>query len=146
MGYADHDDSPVKATATMDADVIERAGSVIGLLVRLIGVALLGVGIAVSLKVISEAFELYNNPQVIERFAEAIEQGSNLDAVLAPLEAEVKDAQTPRRERAPSLRLSYFAAWVVVLMLLVVVSGIAMAVVTTGGRLALADLSLRKRR
>ena len=140
MGYADYEEQP--SPIASEPDLFDRAGTVLGLIVRLIGVALLCVGIAVALKVISEAFQLYNQPQSIERFAEAIEHGSNLDAILAP--DPVKDGGAPRRVEATPLRLSYFAAWVVVLMLLVVVSGIAMSVVATGGRLALGDLSLRK--
>ena len=147
MGYADHEGAPpAPETATREPDLFERAGTIIGLVVRLMGVALLCVGIAVALKVISEAFALYNQPQVIERFAQAIETGSNLDAVLAPDPLPEGGTAAPRRGAAAPLRLSYFAAWVVVLMLLVVVSGIAMSVVATGGRLALGDLTLRKRR
>jgi len=148
MGYGDHQGAAPAPVAEREPDIFDRAGTVIGLVVRLIGVALLCVGIAVALKVISEAFQLYNQPQVIERFAQAIDQGSNLDAVLAPDPTETSGAATSadsRTTQAP-LRLSYFAAWVVVLMLLVVVSGIAMSVVATGGKLALGDLSLRKRR
>ena len=143
MGYADHDDAP--PAPPPEPDLIERTGSVIGLIVRLIGVALLCVGIAVALKVISEAFQLYNQPQSIERFADAIEAGSNLDAVFAPLAG---DTGTPANVRSgpPPLRLSYFAAWAIVLFLLLVVSGIAMSVVATGGRLALGDLTFRRRR
>ena len=142
MGYADRDE-PAPGPAA-EPDLLDRAGSVIGILVRLIGVALLCVGVAVGLKVISEAFQLYNQPQSIERFVVAVEQGSNLDAALAPLEEVIGDSAS--RRRPPTLRLSYFAAWVVVLMLLVVVSGIAMAVVATGGRLALGSAAMRKGR
>lgn len=141
MGYSDHDNPP----PPREPDLLDRTGTFIGLIVRLIGVALLCVGIAVALKVIAEAFQLYNQPQTIERFAQAVEQGSNLDAVFAPLARE-PDAPARGSAATPPLRLSYFAAWVVVLFLLLVVSGIAMSVIAVGGRLALGDLSWKRRR
>ena len=144
MGYADHEDTPPPAPAR-EPDLLDRAGTVLGMCVRLIGLALLCVGIAVALKVVSEAFLLYNQPQSIERFALAVERGSNLDAALAPVE-EADGTEASSRRGPPPLRLSYFAAWIVVLMLLLVVSGIAMSIIVTGGRLALGGLTLGRRR
>lgn len=146
MGYADRDEQERETPRPSPTpDVLDRVGDVIGLVVRLVGVALLSVGIAVGLKVVAEVFDLYNQPQTIERFADAIEQGSNLDAVFAPERAPAAD-DAPARSGPPPLRLSYFAAWIVVLMLLVVVSGIAMSIITTGGRLALGGAAFARRR
>lgn len=159
MGYADHDDGKRRVVAS-EPDILDRTAGAIGILVRLVGLALLCVGIAVALKVMAEAFTLYNDPATIERFANAIESGSNLDKVFAPMQVEatrgiesgsqeLADTDARAQDAQPqahSLRLSYFAAWFVVLALLVVVSGIAMSVVSAGGRLALGNLSLRRQR
>lgn len=45
---------------------------------------------------------------------------------------------------APGLRLSYFAAWAIILMLLLLVGRLAIAAIATGGQLALYDVQLRR--
>lgn len=51
---------------------------VITIIVRLLGMVVLLVGLYIGIKVVFEAWHLYEEPQRIERFAKAIEQGSNL--------------------------------------------------------------------
>lgn len=133
-----------------EPSMMQRA---ITIVVRLLGSAVLLLGIGAAVLVINEAWQLYREPQRIERFAVAIEQGSNLDKFVGPvvdgagLMAVPDDGDSERlvaprpalpvRSKADTLRLSYFVAWIVVLGLLMVLGILAMSAITTGGQLAL---------
>ena len=151
MGYSDRDETT--------AEPEERAGIaslVLGAAVRLVGVAVLCVGVWAGVKVIVEAWSLYEQPQRIERFATAIQAGSNLDGLIGNLVAASgpaeADDQTPsaaaakprRAEPGGTLRLSYFAAWFIALLLMFVIGTLAMTAITTGGQLALYDLQVKR--
>lgn len=111
---------------------------VLDVLTRLTGVVLLGAGLWVALGVIAEAWMLYEDPDRIARLAEAVARGSGVDALLAGPAAEVAgQAATP-------LRLSYFLAWTIALLLLTLIGRLALAAVKTGGELVLYDLDLRR--
>ncbi len=160
MGYNDRiqqeQDEPGEA-----ASMIQQG---IALIVRLVGLAVLLVGLWVGMKIILEAWSLYQSPERIERFAVAIERGSNLDKIFSvtvqrvssdvvgaasdepfssdsvpPAAADAEDASP-----APGLRLSYFAAWFIVMMLFLIIGSLAMSAITTGGRLALYDTEVKK--
>ena len=138
--------------------------SVMGIFVRLVGVALLIVGLWASIEVINEAWGLYRNPAEIERFARAIDKGSNIDKLIAPSKQKnltqpsaLSDEQdgilsennpTAMGERNPtednSLRLSYYVAWIIVLLLLMLIARIALSAIKTGGELALYDTQIKK--
>ncbi|MGH8119888.1 MAG: hypothetical protein ACRESK_04660, partial [Gammaproteobacteria bacterium] len=61
-------------------------------IVRCAGLFLLVVGLLVGLVTIREALLLYNNPDRVERFAVAIEKGSNIDKSLTSFrESAVSD-------------------------------------------------------
>ncbi len=135
------------------------AAQITTVIVRFVGVLLLVVGLGVSLRVIGEAWSLYTEPQRIERLAQAIERGSNLDQALVSARPQ---AEPPRQlvpdlagapavrpppepdEPPPDFRLSYFAAWVIALLLLMLVGRLSLAAVRTGGELALYDLKLKE--
>ena len=165
MGYDDMlQEEPRTALST--------AQHMLGLCVRLLGLAVLVAGVWTAVIVITEAWGLYQEPARIERFAAAIERGSNLDKAFAPrLEVdsppESESAERPgaapeRRTGADpvvstnvpegagadgqyySLRLSYFAAWFVGLALLVVLGILAMSAISTGGQLALYDMQVKR--
>lgn len=160
MGYNDRiqqeQDEPSVA-----ASMIQQG---IAIIVRLVGLAVLFVGLWVGMKIILEAWSLYQSPERIERFAVAIERGSNLDKIFSvtvqrvssdvvgaatdeslgsdsvqPAAAEAEDASP-----ATGLRLSYFAAWFIVMMLFLIIGSLAMSAITTGGRLALYDTEVKK--
>lgn len=141
------------------------------ILVRLVGIGLLLVGLWVGVKVVMEAWNLYSNPDNgrVERVAAAIDRGSNLDKLLnaarpAPATGTAPSAGTDATERdavaerleppaastpagdddLANLRLSYFLAWIIVLLLLLIVGRLAMAAVRTGGELALYDAQVKK--
>ncbi len=122
----------------------------LAIVVRLAGLILLFVGLYIGLKVIFEAWHIYQQPQRIERFANAIEQGSQLDALLISF-SQKKSHNTSQNQplnqqqdiEQPQIRLTYFIAWGVALVLLMVVGSLASAAIRTGGQLALYDLQVK---
>ncbi len=136
---------------------IDRSTSLLDLTVRSLGLVLLIVGLFVTLLVIMSAWSLYDNPQTIETFAQAVERGSHLDLTLARATAEGRQEAdlgvAPELARAPTasnvstppeFRFSYFAAWLIAILLLLLIGSLAIAAVRTGGGLALHDVQLKK--
>ena len=66
----------------MDYQQPSRTTEVLAVIARLMGLIMLLIGLIIGIKVILEAWSLYDEPQRIERFANAIDQGSNLDQLL----------------------------------------------------------------
>lgn len=127
------------------------------------------VGLYIGLKVILEAWGLYQAPQRIEPLAAAIERGSNIDKIFSasvqrvsteisddvvfpsagaqsddPAEQSANPTSTPSTAPDKGLRLSYFAAWLIAMMLFLIIGSLAMSAISTGGRLALYDTDMRK--
>ena len=98
------------------------------LLVRLTGIVLLSFGLLAGLKIMLEGFQLYREPARIEVFAQAIEKGSNIDRTLAPVDRN-------GLRNGGNFRMSYFAAWAIVLTLLLFISMIAFTAIRAGGEL-----------
>tara|TARA_Y100000588_G_scaffold269935_1_gene285407 strand:+ start:73 stop:537 length:465 start_codon:yes stop_codon:yes gene_type:complete len=135
MGYADTDNE--------EQPVESPVRTVISILVRTLGVLLLVAGLILVFLVIREALGLYKYPERVEVFAATVEQGSNIDKTLAPWRTgddlgrlAIGESDS---EQENSIRLSYFFAWLIVFGLLLLLSKIAIGVVTTGGKLALYD-------
>jgi hypothetical protein len=146
----------------MNDDFNEEGGrSVLALIVRGTGFVLVVIGLVVSLLTINEALKLYLHPQRIERFALAIENGSNIDKSLSSLRestateaAQDNDADTPApatgqatpvpAQKADNIRVSYFFAWIIDLLLLLLVARIGLATIKTGGELALYDMQIKR--
>lgn len=158
MGYYDHDQPEPAPTLPVTTQLVS-------LFVRLVGVALLLVGLWAGVKVILEAWALYQNPQRVERFATAIEHGSNLDTLVtrirpkAPTAAangtapETQQSQPAAASAAQQaayappnepFRLSYFIAWFIAILLLMLVGRLAMSAIKTGGELALYDTQVKR--
>lgn len=127
----------------------------LSIIVRCLGLVMLLIGLFIGIKVIFEAWNLYKEPQNIERFADAIEQGSHLDVMLAKFtpqpkakadsnEAIPQQTTPPLETQTESLRLTYFLAWIVAILLLMVVGGLASSAIRTGGQLALYDLQVKR--
>lgn len=135
-----------------DSRWLDSSTNIIQLIVRAVGFVLLFVGLWIGLKAINEAWDLYQHPQNIERIAKAIEQGSNLDRSLAQTAAhgqdDASDTATSTQVRevndALGFRLSYFVAWVIAILLLMLVGRLAIAAIKTGGELALYDLQIKR--
>jgi Na+/proline symporter len=128
-----------------------KTTDLLSILVRSLGLIMLIIGLYVGIKVIFEAWDLYDEPQRIERFADAIDHGSNLDSTISSLTASVVNTKTadiePHSETAKandSLRVSYFLAWFLAVLLLMIISGLAMSAIKTGGQLALYDLEVKR--
>jgi len=121
--------------------------------VKAVGIIVLLVGVWIGVKVMSEAWALYQAPHHIERFASAVEHGSNLDKVLSTKAAGIgaerdlpdKTGVTGYEEgEKPVFKLSYFAAWGIVIMLLLLIGRLAMTAIKTGGELALYDRQIKR--
>lgn len=139
---------------------IERAERVLNLVVRCFGLVMMVVGLVVALSVIFSAWSLYRSPTHIESFAQAVEQGSHLDLTLANATqigrqqldtsdragiAPLARATEPAPHAPPtSFRFSYFMAWLLAILLLLLIGRLAIAAVRTGGELALYDVQVKK--
>ena len=132
-----------------DSRWLDNTTHVTHLIVRAAGFILMFVGLWIGLKTINEAWSLYQQPQNIERLARAIEQGSNLDKALTSktdnsgTEAAA-GGQVREVNAALGFRLSYFVAWVIAILLLMLIGRLAIAAVKTGGELALYDLQIKR--
>ena len=131
---------------------------IMAITVRVIGLFLLLAGLWVAVHVMLEALELYQNPQKIERFAVAIEQGSNIDKSLVSLRESVPrdsgdedpgtitppDPQPASFQSSANVRVSYFLAWVIVILLLLLIARISLTAIKTGGELVLYDMQIKQ--
>ncbi len=120
----------------------------IAILARGAGLVLLLVGLWAAVTVIREAWALYDEPrnERVEAFARAIAEGTRLDAIL---ETDAEEgggdrAGATRAER--SLRISYFLAWGLVLIMLLLVGRLSIAAIKTGADLALYDAQIKRLR
>lgn len=122
------------------------------LLVKGIGVILLLTGLWSSIHVLLEALQLYRDPVKVERLADAIERGSHLDRNLATSgfseSAESTNAGSANvlsaTQSTQTIRLTYFIAWIVALLILLLVSMISFAFLRTGGELVLQDKQAKR--
>jgi len=151
-GYREYDlllrESPPRALGIFQ--------QLLAILVRLLGLGFLVVGIGAGVIILNEAWMLYKEPARIEKFAVAIEQGSNLDKIFAlsggASSSESEAGQSGGAAGGDSnaavantnLRLSYFAGWFLVLLLMLVASIVAISAVSAGGRLVLYDTDIRQ--
>lgn len=142
-GYREYDlllrESPPRALG-----IIQQ---LLAVLVRLLGLCFLVVGIGAAVVILHEAWMLYQEPERIDRFALAIERGSNLDKIFTLSGADAKGeagAEAAAPASGGSLRLSYFAGWFLVLLMMLVASIVAISAVSAGGRLVLYDTDIRQ--
>ena len=139
-----------------DGEGVGRWTRIAQIVVRGLGMVLLLVGLWIALAVISEAWSLYQDPQKIERLAKAIEHGSNLDRTLSTASSKLavspEDPTTATAARTTSVppdpelgfRMTYFVAWVVAVLLLMLSGRLAIAAVKTGGELVLYDMQIKR--
>ena len=142
-----------------DEDWLERGNRTLNLIVRGFGLVLMTVGLVVALTVIVSAWNLYRDPTHIETFAQAVEAGSHLDLTLSRAAQSGQqqldpadragNSPLPRAEAVgataqPGFRFSYFMAWLIAILLLLLVGRLAIAAVRTGGELALYDVQVKK--
>ncbi len=143
----------------MNENTLDDAGrNIMSFIVRILGMFLLLAGLWVALQVLLTAQDLYEHPEKIERFAVAIEKGSNIDKTLAPIrdslivesDSENGIKQYTETEKRPSpvgtgnIRVSYFFAWIIALLLLLLIARISLAAIKTGGELVLYDMQIKQ--
>jgi disulfide bond formation protein DsbB len=118
------------------------ASSLTNGVVRVAGLALVLVGLWAGVKVLVEAWGLYRDPAAIERLARVIDQASHVDALVSPRnsasagDASGRSAGSAQAGEAP-FRPSYFLAWVIAILLLLLVGKLASWTLRAGGALAL---------
>ncbi|MGB1799838.1 MAG: hypothetical protein ACPHLK_03295 [Gammaproteobacteria bacterium] len=131
----------------------ETSKDVLSVVVRLCGLILLFIGLWIAIQVFNEALALYKDPSNIERMASAIEAGSNIDKSIAPIHESIlgedevsSDVETTVKvkENTEGFRISYFIAWIVDLLLLLLLARISFMAIKTGGELALYDAQIKK--
>ena len=137
------------STETSGMSLNEASQDVLNIVVRLCGLILLFIGLWIAIQVFNEALSLYREPANIERVAAAIEAGSNIDKSIAPirdsiLEDETDSTQTAAVATTGGFRISYFIAWIVQLLLLLLLARISVMAVKTGGELALYDAQIKR--
>ena len=155
MSYYDRDESEQGTRVSGITQFTE-------IFVRLAGVLLLLVGLVIGIEVVVEAWDLYRSPEHIERFSWAIEQGSNLDKSIRSftahrfpssknnIEGEFPDQAsrssdlTARASVNEPIKFSYFLAWVIVILLLMLIGRLSLAAIRTGGELALYDREVKR--
>ena len=111
-------------------------------IVRGLGLLLLLFGLWSGLTVMLEAFKLYREPVRIEVLARAVERGSHIDRALTTTNPGV-DMEAASAARS-DLQLSYFIAWMIALLLLLLTSLISFTAIKTGGELVLHDVRLKR--
>jgi hypothetical protein len=137
-------------------DWVGQSSRLLNLIVRIAGLLLLGAGFIVALMVIASAWSLYENPARIESFAREIERGSNLDLTLSnavsagreQIAADLRDnpelSSGAQTGPDPGFRFSYFVAWLIAILLLLLIGRLSLGAVRTGGELALYDVKVGK--
>lgn len=133
-----------------NVSIAELGSSVMSLVVRLFGFFLLMAGIWIAVTVMLHALELYERPTKIEELAVFIERGSNIDSSLASVR-QGADNNTDDSTLANSnkhsntdIRVSYFFAWMIAILLLLLVGRISLTAVKTGGELVLYDVQIKR--
>lgn len=142
-----------------DADTwVDQGSRWMNVIVRCFGLMLLVFGFIVSLLVIANAWSLYKDPSSIDYFARAVERGSNLDLTLSSAasagQAELADITVDNSTDAAlsaassgmnadsGLRFSYFVAWFIAILLLLLTGRLSISAIKTGGELALYDVKV----
>jgi hypothetical protein len=137
----------------------EAGRIVMSIIVRFAGLILLFAGLWIAFQVLTEALKLYNDPERIERFAVAIEKGSNIDKTLVSIQDTVIDDSPVLNDDSPvasnsktaserkssnDIRISYFLAWIIVLLLLLMIARISLSAMKIGGELVLYDVQIKQ--
>lgn len=144
------EEEPVETDQVGMQSLNEATQDIISIIVRLSGLVLLFIGLWIAIQVFYEALSLYKDPGNIERVAIAIETGSNIDKSVAPLKDSLlgeEEATIEDKTAAPAnngIRISYFIAWVITILLLLLLARISIMAIKTGGELALYDAQIKK--
>lgn len=141
------DENNEQETETTKMSFNEATQDILNVIVRLCGLILLFIGLWIAIQVFTEALSLYRDPGNIERVATAIEAGSNIDKSIAPIRDSIlteDETSNPPAAASSGFRISYFIAWVIQLLLLLLLARISVMAVKTGGELALYDAQIKR--
>lgn len=136
MGYHDRDHADAPPDPPPASRLLLITEGILGVFVRLAGIGLMAIGLWVGIEVVMEAWALYRDPGRIQIFADALERGMNVDAMMAQLTAPDVGADGKPQPRA-ALGVAFLLAWFIAPMLLFTVGYLAMSAVRTGGMVAL---------
>ncbi len=136
MGYHDRDQADAPPAPPLSSTLLSVTEGILGIFVRLAGIGLMAIGLWVGIEVVMEAWALYRDPARIQVFADALERGMNIDAMMAELTAPEAGQGGEPESRSP-LGVAFLLAWFIAPMLLFTVGYLAMSAVRTGGMLAL---------
>ena len=89
-------------------------------LLRFVGAFVFAGGVVVAMQVIGEAWSLLSDDSFIVEFASRVDRNSGIDSAVQE-----------------TMRLSYFAAWIITAILLSVIGRLAIVAMINGGKLAL---------
>ena len=149
--FDNEEEEQAKTSQSSMSSFNETSKDVLSVVVRLCGLMLLFIGLWIAIQVFNEALALYKDPTNIERMASAIEAGSNIDKSIAPIRETIvgedetnSDVKTAAKENTEGFRISYFIAWIVDLLLLLLLARISIMAIKTGGELALYDAQIKK--
>jgi len=145
--FDNNNEKETETNSTTVSALNDASQDILSIIVRMCGLLLLFIGMWIAIQVFNEALSLYRDPTNIERMAIAIEAGSNIDKSIAPIRDSIlgEDEAKPKPEAsADEFRISYFIAWVIELLLLLLLARIAIMAVKTGGELALYDAQIKK--
>ncbi|MEM7251239.1 MAG: hypothetical protein AAF493_07450 [Pseudomonadota bacterium] len=133
MGYDDRDRERGTMRGMIVDDTPETAAdrfrSWLAVGAAVLGVVVLVVGVFFGLKVLTEAWALYQEPERILRIARAVEAGSHVDQAL--------QSSVPGAEVGEGVKVSYLLAWFVACALMFVCGALSFWAITAGGGLAL---------
>ena len=150
--FDNENEDQIDSDETTMSSFNETSKDVLSIVVRLCGLMLLFIGLWIAIQVFNEALALYKDPTNIERMAKAIEAGSNIDKSIAPIRDSIigEESSNDTEVSAQSIsnndafRISYFIAWVVDLLLLLLLARISIMAIKTGGELALYDAQIKR--
>ncbi len=145
----DNDEGETETVQTPMQSINEASKDVLSIVVRMCGLILMFIGLYIAIQVFNEALSLYKDPANIERVAIAIEAGSNIDKSIAPLRDSLlgddeESSEAKVADNTNGIRISYFIAWVIDLLLLLLLARISLMAIKTGGELALYDAQIKK--
>ncbi len=117
------------------------------LVARACGLLVLLLGLWVVLKTFAAVQDIYQDPGIVDSWAVEIERRSNLDRTIEPVRRGMLGVSEGRngeqQDLGKGLRLSYFVAWIIVLLLLLLLARIGLMAVKTGGELLLYDTQIK---
>lgn len=113
------------------------------MIVRAFGFILLLIGLWLAFSVMSEAWGLYENPVKIEELAAKIEQGSRIDQNLNSMTSDSEESSATNNTSS-GVRVSYFFAWIIAVIMLLLIGRISLMAIKVGGELVLYDVQIKR--